>query len=219
MDPQTEKTYKSLVYNLSITPSAVKEIYDGWAGLYDQDQVKLKTGADHLGDELVTTLRDMGREDMGTVSVLDVACGTGLVGDALVKRGFSNITGTDFCRSMLDIAEKKGVYKHLDESSFGEEVPSNLAGDKFDCVVMKGGFAAGHLPLASLGTMARLCKPGGLVINSMTLEYTQIVAEYQGIEEYVKRLEEEGVWRIVKRKVIPDYINGKEGLLHICQVG
>ena len=44
MDPQTEKTYKSLVYNLSITPSAVKEIYDSWAGLYDQDQVKLKTG-------------------------------------------------------------------------------------------------------------------------------------------------------------------------------
>merc|ERR1711892_320270 len=190
MDPQTEKTYKSLVYNLSITPSAVKEIYDGWAGLYDQDQVKLKTGADHLGDELVTTLRDMGREDMGTVAVLDVVCGTGLVGDALVKRGFSNITGTDFCRSMLDVAEKKGVYKHLDESSFGEKVPSNLAGDKFDCVVMK----------------------------AMTLEYTQIVAEYQGIEEYVKRLGEEGVWRIFKRKVIPDYINGKEGLLHICQV-
>ena len=49
--------------------------------------------------------------------------------------------------------------------------------------------------------------------------FLQIVAEYQGIEEYVKRLEEEGVWRIVKRKVIPDYINGKEGLLHICQVG
>ena len=27
----------------------------------------------------------------------------------------------------------------------------------------------------SLDTMARLCKPGGLVINSMTLEYTQVV--------------------------------------------
>merc|ERR1712106_1226813 len=212
-------TWSSLVHNVHITPEEVHRAYEGWTSTYEQDLANLgSSGADHLGDELVTTLRDMGRVDMGTVSVLDVACGTGLVGDALVKRGFSNITGTDFCRSMLDIAEQKGVYKHLDESSFGEEVPSNLAGNKFDCVVMKGGFAAGHLPLASLGTMARLCKPGGLVINSMTLEYTQIVAEYQGIEEYVKRLEEEGVWRIVKRKVIPDYINGKEGLLHICQV-
>ena len=42
------------------------------------------------------------------MSILDVACGTGLVGDALVKRGFSNITGLDFCKSMLDIANTKG---------------------------------------------------------------------------------------------------------------
>ena len=44
MDPKTEKTWKSLVYNVSITPSAVKEFYEGWAVLYDEDQVKLKTG-------------------------------------------------------------------------------------------------------------------------------------------------------------------------------
>jgi hypothetical protein len=44
MDPKTEQTWKSLVYNVSITPAAVKEFYDGWAGLYDQDQIKLQTG-------------------------------------------------------------------------------------------------------------------------------------------------------------------------------
>eukprot|EP00092_Neocalanus_flemingeri_P008693 GFUD01009363.1.p1 GENE.GFUD01009363.1~~GFUD01009363.1.p1 ORF type:complete len:219 (+),score=70.13 GFUD01009363.1:95-751(+) len=217
MDQETEKTWKSLVYNVSITPAAVKEFYDGWAGLYDQDQVKLKTGADHLADELIGTLKQIGKEEP-KLSILDVACGTGLVGDALVKRGFSNITGLDFCKSMLDIANKKGVYKELLESSFGAEVPTCLSENSFDCVVMKGGFAAGHLPLASLGTMAKLCKPGGVVINSMTLEYTKIVEEYRGIEEYVKKLQDEGVWKIIKRKVIEDYINGKQGVIHILQV-
>ena len=48
MDPETENTWKSLVYNVSITPAAVKEFYDGWAGLYDQDQIKLKTGQHFL---------------------------------------------------------------------------------------------------------------------------------------------------------------------------
>merc|ERR1711970_820285 len=128
MDPQTEKTWKSLVYNVRISSSDVKEFYDGWAGLYDQDQVKLKTGAEHLAHELVDTLKLLGREVTEEISVLDVACGTGLVGEALARRGFKDISGLDFCRAMLDIAQKKGVYKHLVETTF-------------DCVVMKGGFA------------------------------------------------------------------------------
>merc|ERR1719318_2418773 len=215
----SEATWTSLVHNVSITSEDVLTAYQGWAGTYEEDLSNLRTtGAEHLADELVITLKSRGKEEQ-ELSILDVACGTGLVGDSLVKRGFSNITGLDFCKAMLDIANDKGVYKQLVESSFGEEIPSCLAGKSFDCVVMKGGFAAGHLPLASLGLMARLCKPGGLVINSMTLEYTKIVEEYRGIEEYVARLQEEGVWRILKKKVIPDYINGKEGLLHVFQVG
>ena len=81
--------------------------------------------------------------------------------------------------------------------------------------------------------MAKVCRPGGLVINSMTLEYTkvnanktdqelmmtpQIVKEYQGIDDYVAELQEEGVWTILSRKVISDYINGKDGLIHILRV-
>ena len=66
--------------------------------------------------------------------------------------------------------------------------------------------------------MATLCKSGGLVINSMTLEYTKIVKEYQNIEGYVKQQEDSGVWKVVVRKVIGDYINGKDGLLHVLQV-
>jgi len=70
MDPKTEKTWKSLVYNVSITPSAVKEFYEGWAVLYDEDQVKLKTGADHLADELINTLKCLGKEDFQVIFTL-----------------------------------------------------------------------------------------------------------------------------------------------------
>jgi len=215
----SEATWSGLVHNTHITPAQVHTAYLGWAATYEQDLANLRTsGAEHLANELVDTLKLLRREAMETISVLDVACGTGLVGEALVRRGFTDISGLDFCRAMLDIAQEKGVYKHLVETPFGGEIPSTLVENQYDCVVMKGGFAAGHLPLASLDTMARLCKPGGLVINSMTLEYTQIVPEYQGLEEYVTKMQEDKVWKILKRKVIADYINGKDGLLHIFQV-
>ena len=38
--------------------------------------------------------------------------------------------------------------------------------------------------------MSRLCKKGGFVINSMSLQYTYFVEEYENIHEYVAELQE-----------------------------
>ena len=38
----------------------------------------------------------------------------------------------------------------------------------------------------SLHTMARLCKKGGIVINSMSLQYTHFVEEYMDIHSYIQ---------------------------------
>merc|ERR1712059_125307 len=103
----------------------------------------------------------------------------------------------------------------LVESAFGAEVPAQLDGRAFDCVVMKGGFAAGHLPLTSLATMAKLCRPGGVVINSMTKHYTEIIPEYKNIEEYVKQLEQEGVWLVEEKREVANYMDGKTGMIHV----
>lgn len=45
------------------------------------------------------------------VTILDVAAGTGLVGEELVKAGFSvsNITALDLNIDMLEVARKKGI--------------------------------------------------------------------------------------------------------------
>ena len=34
--------------------------------------------------------------------MLDLGCGDGLLGEGLVKRGYTNITGVDFSQPMLD---------------------------------------------------------------------------------------------------------------------
>lgn len=51
--------------------------------------------------------------------VVDFGCGTGLVGEAMKKAGFENVTGIDCSEGMLQIAEKKDVYRSLELSMLG----------------------------------------------------------------------------------------------------
>jgi len=114
--------------------------------------------------------------------------------------------------------EKRPVYNEMIESAFGLEVPSQLLGRTYDCVVMMGGFAAGHIPLGSFSTMARLCKPGGIVINMMTQKYTKIVEEYRDIDKYVFQLADEGRWWVEERREIEKYGGGNRGLVHLLRI-
>ena len=68
----------------------------------------LFAGAEHMAvflDELVTEA-GMVKKDL---RILDVAAGTGLVGEELRKRGFAveNVTALDYCPDMLNVARKK----------------------------------------------------------------------------------------------------------------
>lgn len=55
------------------------------------------------------------------VEILDLGCGTGLVGQHLNDRGFCNITGLDVSEKMLDQAAEKNVYKKLEQHKLGQE--------------------------------------------------------------------------------------------------
>lgn len=53
--------------------------------------------------------------------ILDMACGTGLVGQALNEKGFTNIQGCDISEKMLEVASAKDVYKSLDQVELGQK--------------------------------------------------------------------------------------------------
>jgi len=46
-----------------------------------------------------------------SLRIIDVGCGTGLVGVELEKGGFSNFDGIDISQEMIDIAKQRGYSK------------------------------------------------------------------------------------------------------------
>jgi len=212
--PEHENTWNTLVYKKGITSTEVLDVYKSWAGKYHEDMAKVNPKkSEHVAKFLHDMVTAVGRNP-ADVTVLDVAAGTGTVGIELKNYGFKNIVATDYCEEMLDVAGKKGCYKELICCKFGSTIPKMLKSRKFDCVVMHGGFAAGHLPLTSLHTMSRLCKPGGFMINSMSLQYTYFVEEYENIHDYVAELQESGVWRLEFTKVIENVMSDRHALVH-----
>merc|ERR1712013_135079 len=95
----TEEIWKEMVYNKDITNDKVIDAYKVWAEAYDKDfAIVHPNRAEHMAvylDELVTQY-GMKKENL---KILDVAAGTGLVGEELKKRGFNpfNITALDLC--------------------------------------------------------------------------------------------------------------------------
>jgi len=214
------KIWAEMVYNKEITNDKVIDGYTDWATNYDRDFSEVHPNrAKHMADLLLEMIGETGLKKE-KLKILDVAAGTGLVGEELKKAGFSveNVTALDLCGEMLEVARKKQVYGKLVKEPFGTTIPSGLKARSYDCVIMCGGFAAGHVPLSSLYTMARLCKKGGFLINSMTKQYSDFVDEYKNIDGYVEELDEEGTWKLKFRRILENYTKGNQGLVHGMQV-
>lgn len=142
-------------------------------------------------------------KDRANARVLDLACGTGLVGKDLHKVGFTNIDGVDFSESMLVELRKKGVYTKDYCGRLGDNTDPicGIPDGSYDVVVIAGGFAQGHLHIQTLRQAARALKKGGLFINAMSELYTKIVPELGGLEKLFWTMEDEKVWKYVLRLI------------------
>jgi SAM-dependent methyltransferase len=104
---------------------AVAEGYDEWARTYDsvvQDEMDLRLLA-RLGEVEWTTA---GR-------ALDLACGTGRIGQWLRAQGVMQLDGLDLTPAMLAKARERDIYDHLLE---GDVRATGLADASYDLALM-----------------------------------------------------------------------------------
>ncbi len=108
-----------------------KKYYDSWAKLYDLTLGNWNYQAPNKSIELLKKkLKNKPK------NILDLACGTGLFGEQLLKiYNKSQIYGSDISVNSLLLAKKKKIYKNLIKSNFESRHEYKI---KFDLVSMIG---------------------------------------------------------------------------------
>jgi len=98
-------------------------------------------------------------------SVLDVACGPGLVACEFAKHA-GHVTGVDLTPAMIEQAEKRQNDQGLKNLTWdiGNADPLPYANNTFSCVITRYSFHHLLAPERALSEMIRVCKPGGRVL-------------------------------------------------------
>ncbi|XP_019638227.1 PREDICTED: Williams-Beuren syndrome chromosomal region 27 protein-like isoform X1 [Branchiostoma belcheri] len=199
------------------TPEMTAEFYDNWSGHYDEEVLKQnKCGGPRVCAEAVEkALAGLNRQE---VRILDVAAGTGVVGEELQKMGFTNMDAVDGSRGMLDLAERKNIYHRLICDFVGAK-PMDIENDTYDAVACCAAFGPAHLKEDCLPELIRVVKPGGYVVITFREEYLHFVEDYKDkLEPAMVRLQDTGLWERVSRDVFPKFYQDKNGITFVYKV-
>ncbi|WP_281017501.1 MULTISPECIES: class I SAM-dependent methyltransferase [unclassified Minwuia] len=149
------------VYAAGGDASALSRSYDGWAQAYDADM----SGWGYRHPAIIAGMVGRHAPSPQTV-ILDAGCGTGVLGETLAVLGYTAIDGIDLSEGMLRVAGSKGCYRDLKQQMLGEVL--DFATGSYDAIVSSGVMTPGHAPATCLHELARILKPGGHMILTIT---------------------------------------------------
>ena len=139
------------------TVEEVGEVYDAWAPTYEQElQGEYYAGANSVAQVVIEFVSD------DQASILDIGCGTGLIGQTLANAGFSNLHGIDLSVGMLESARANNCYLNLEQVNLLE--PLAMPSFSYDVIVSSGVFTNSLLGPEVLDKVLTLVKPGGYAI-------------------------------------------------------
>ena len=171
----------------SANDKELEDRYDQWAADYDNDlAAEFAWNAPQNATDVFAKHVDK------SARILDAGAGTGLVGECLVKAGYNNLVAMDLSRGMLAEAKGKNLYNEFHQMALGGTL--DFATGEFDAVISVGVFTQGHAPANSLDELARITKPGGLIVFSLRVD----TYESDGFKEQQSGMEEAGVWQLAE---------------------
>ena len=111
-----------------------------------------------------------------TCKILDLGCGTGMIGARLADLGFKNVTGYDVSSGMLAMAEKKDAYKKLDKFDLHKiDYLDHRMKNSCDFVVCSGLINNNHMDYKLFELMILCAKKGAMIIFAAKWSY---IGEY-----------------------------------------
>ena len=142
--------------------------------------------ADLLGRQL-----DELRRGPGTLRVLEVGAGNGMVGQELDELGVPTIIGVDIIEEAAMAAERDrpGVYDDylvLDLTAIPPDVHESLRGRGFNCLVTVAALGFGDIPPDAFANAYNLVEPGGLIAFNIKEDFLTD-GDGSGFQQLIKR--------------------------------
>tara|TARA_B100001939_G_C16926799_1_gene612052 strand:+ start:917 stop:1549 length:633 start_codon:yes stop_codon:yes gene_type:complete len=180
------KNYENLDLKDAKNDNRLMEVYRDWAKKYDYDNDHvLGTVSQPKSVNLLSTrLKDK------TAKIIDVGCGTGLVGEKLKAKDFIYFDGLDISKDMLSIAKSRG-YRNLFLGSLNKQLP--VLDDAYDAAMCIGVFTHGHVSSDGFNELCRIVKPGGYVCFTIN----EGVFEEYGFKEMIAEFQLNKVWEVI----------------------
>ena len=196
--------YKNLNLREEKNDEKIKFVYEEWAQNYDSDN-------DHLlgtvSQPQCVKLVAKELEDKNA-EMIDIGCGTGLVGEHLKAFGFKNFDGIDISEKMLEIAKTRG-YRKLLLGSLNKDLP--IYNNAYDVTFCVGVFTHGHVKSDRVSELLRITKPGGLICFTVN----EGVYEEYGFKNTIYQYEKEKKWDVLFLDK-NDYMTKKEVKGYYC---
>ena len=180
------KNYENLDLKDAKNDSRLTEVYRDWAKKYDYDNDHvLGTVSQPKSVNLLSTrLKDK------TAKIIDVGCGTGLVGEKLKAKDFIYFDGLDISKDMLSIAKSRG-YRNLFLGSLNKQLP--VLDDAYDAAMCIGVFTHGHVSSDRFNELCRIVKPSGYVCFTIN----EGVFEEYGFKDMITEFQLNKVWEVI----------------------
>jgi ubiquinone/menaquinone biosynthesis C-methylase UbiE len=166
---------------------SLEQKYNAWAAIYDTELDKpYRCSPIQSANALAKVLPNQ------DVTILDAGAGTGMVGEALAKLGYTNIVGVDLSEEMLEAARKKQVYTALYQGNLEKRLDfASVA--SYDAILAVGVFTFGHAHPRALKSLSRLLKTGGYFILTVRADYYN---DIESLHEVLKELS----WHLISRE-------------------
>ena len=170
-----------------------RSFYRKWAADYDADIAgTLKfTGGTDIAKMLAQGLTNRPSR------IVDLGCGTGLVGAELQRLGYTDLDGIDLSAEMLDVARSKGIYQKLIEADLLK--PLDIADGTYDAAISAGTFTTGHVNALRLSEFLRIIKPEGWLACVIASDFWRP----GGFAPAIDRLQSEGLIATFQYTILP----------------
>ena len=148
------------------TPDDNRNLYRNWASTYDDDFALRNK---YVYPKSISSICAGLVDTTSQLSILDIGCGTGIVGTCLSELLLTSIIdGVDISPEMLEVAQSKiradanPVYSQLFEADLTKSI--SFADAKYDVAISAGTFTHGHLGPDALINVLSVVRPGGRMV-------------------------------------------------------